>query len=125
MPCIPVPNGILCVGNEPVTKLPRPNDGIMSEKDKPEFDCLPNMAYARKTFYDFLDKNRLWAQPGVNAYEMMEVIVDAAAWAFRGERRPTLEDVCTLIRLTEHLDEHPADYNGPCLCVECREDAGR
>lgn len=43
---------------------------------------------ARKRFYDWLDKTRLWAQPGCDVYQMMEEMVDMAAAYFRGDYQP-------------------------------------
>jgi len=80
---------------------------------------------ARKNFYDWLDRKRPWAQPeNKNVYRMMEEMVDAAAWCFRGDKRPTTEEVGelrrALCRFTRQLNEHPKDYDGPCMCAECR-----
>lgn len=83
------------------------------------------LAQARKFMADWLDAKRPWAhcQDG-GVYEMMEEIVDYAAFAFRGERRPTKEEVADLnrdlLRFTADLDSHPENYEGPCACAECR-----
>lgn len=41
-----------------------------------------------------------------------------AGVAFRGRVILCTED--ELVRLTEPLDEHPGDWDGPCACATCR-----
>ena len=83
-----------------------------------------SLAQARKYFHDWLDEQRPWAHPGVDVYEMMEQMVDAAARYFRGEVRPTTEQIRKLTEAIEYFssthDQHPVDYDGPCNCAECR-----
>jgi hypothetical protein len=87
-----------------------------------------SVATARKMFYDWLDSHRPWARPENqgDVYSMMEKLVDAAAWCFRADKRPTNEEVRRLEKalhqFTKPLTEHPQDYDGPCMCADCRND---
>lgn len=83
----------------------------------------PSIYAARKRFYDWLDRSRLWAQPGCDVYEMMEEMMDMAAAYFRGDCRPTQEHLkaveADMLKITALLTEHPEGYDGPCACAEC------
>ena len=88
-----------------------------------EAQFIPSVPQARKNFHDWLDNNRPWAN-SKDAYEIMEQIVDAAGYAFRGDVRVKREEVSemerNLLRFTQDLKEHPDNYDGPCACEECR-----
>lgn len=87
-----------------------------------------SVAAARKMFYDWLDSHRPWAVPENrgDVYSTMEKVVDAAAWCFRADKRPTSEDIHrleqALFRFTTLYDTHPEGYEGPCNCADCRSD---
>ena len=81
-------------------------------------------AQAKKSFYDYLDRERPWNKSGnQNMYTLMEEIVEKAALYFTGERKYSSQDMTKMegmvIRLTENLSKHPDDYDGPCGCQEC------
>lgn len=83
----------------------------------------PNTAQAKKMFYDWLDQERPWAHYD-SMYDAMEQIVSAAANCFAGERLYTQAEMDKLsaetMRLTDGLAVHPEDFDGPCLCNECK-----
>lgn len=87
---------------------------------------MNNPLQAKKSFHDWLDKTRPWAQTSFkeNVYPAMEDIAEHAAMYFAGElpksvmkdRLKQYED--HLMKFTKELSEHPEGYDGPCQCGE-------